>query len=151
MVGIKPREKEEVTATTEEGKTFGTVSKISTEAGQGEDQTVEGAEGHQNGQAAETKLPLVELGKWMSKLEDIQQLRKELRHNKNEYLDNYFVLAGTTEENLQLMAGKVETTDKEREKHIKKDMEELKKRYKTVNDQLWSLETRMDTMSKEQA
>ena len=49
------------------------------------------------------------------------------------------------------MADKVETTDKEREKHIKKDMEEIKKLYDTMNEKLWNLETRMDTMSKDQA
>ena len=49
------------------------------------------------------------------------------------------------------MWDKVEATDKDRENHIKKDMEEMKKRYHTVNEKLWSLETRMDTMSKEQA
>ena len=49
------------------------------------------------------------------------------------------------------MSDKVEATDKEREKHIKKDMEETKQRYDTVNDKLWNLETRMDTMSKDQA
>ena len=162
MVGMKPREKEEVTTTTEKGRIFCAVSSINTEADQGKEQTVEGAVGHQYGQAAETKLPLVELGELMSKLEQInetlrcskensQQLRKELRHNKNEYPDNSFVLARITEEKLQQMADKVETTDKEREKHIKTDMEEMKKRYETVNDKLWNLQTRMDTMSKEQA
>ena len=30
-------------------------------------------------------------------------------------------------------------------------MEEMKRRYDTVNEKLWNLETRMDTMSKEQA
>ena len=50
------------------------------------------------------------------------------------------------------MADKVETIDKEREKkHIKKDMEEMKKLCDTVNEKLWNLETRMDTMSKDQA
>ena len=49
------------------------------------------------------------------------------------------------------MAKKVETTDKEREKNVKKDMEEIKKRYDTVNEKLWNLETRMDTMIKDQA
>ena len=29
---------------------------------------------------------------------------------------------------------------------MKKDMEEMKKRYDTVNEKLWNLETRMDTM-----
>ena len=49
------------------------------------------------------------------------------------------------------MSDKVEATDKEREKHIKKDMEEMKKRYDTVNEKLWNLDTRMDTMGKDQA
>ena len=49
------------------------------------------------------------------------------------------------------MSDKVEATDKEREKHIKRDMQEMKQRYDTVNDKLWNLETRMDTMSKDQA
>ena len=49
------------------------------------------------------------------------------------------------------MSDKVEATDKEREKHIKKDMEEMKKRYDIVNEKLGSLETRMDTMGKAQA
>ena len=58
------------------------------------DQTVEGAVGHQNVQVAETKLPLVELGELMSKLEQIdkklkcskedsQQLRKKLRYRED--------------------------------------------------------------------
>ena len=38
------------------------------------------------------------------------------------------VLARATEKKLQQMADKVDTTDKEREKHTKKDMEEMKKR-----------------------
>ena len=46
---------------------------------------------------------------------------------------------------------KVEATDKEREKNIKKDMQEMKQRYDTVNSKLGSLETRMDTMSRDQA
>ena len=49
------------------------------------------------------------------------------------------------------MADKVEATGKEREKHIKIDMVEMKKRYNTVSEKLWNLETRKDTMSKEQA
>ena len=47
------------------------------------------------------------------------------------------------------MSDKVETSDKERDKHIKKEMEEKKKRYDTVNEKLRNLETRMDTMSKD--
>ena len=49
------------------------------------------------------------------------------------------------------MSEKVEDTDKERERYIKKDMQELKQRYKTVNEKLWNLETRMDTMNRDQA
>ena len=39
---------------------------------------------------------------------------------------------------------------REREKYIKKDMEQMKKRYDIVSEKLWNLENRMDTMSKEQ-
>ena len=51
------------------------------------------------------------------------------------------------------MSDKVEATDKEREreKNIKKHMQEMKKQYETVNSKLWSLETRIDTMSRDQA
>ena len=45
---------------------------------------------------------------------------------------------------------KVEQTDKVREKLMKRDMEEVKKRSKTINDKTWSLETRMDTMRRDQ-
>ena len=79
--------------------------------------------------------------------EDQQELKSEVRHNKNENLDNCFNLARATEEKLQQMSDKVEATDKEREK----DMEEMKKQHDTVNEKLESLETRMDTMSKDQA
>ena len=73
-------------------------------------------------------------------------MKKEIKHNKNENRDNYYDLARATEKKLQQMSDKVETTDKEQEKHIKKDMEEMKKRYVTVNEKFWNLETRMDTM-----
>ena len=45
----------------------------------------------------------------------------------------------------------VETTDKDLEKNIKRDMDEMKKLYETVNDKIWNLETRKDTMSRDQA
>ena len=87
--------------------------------------------GLQNGQAAESKLPLLEIEESMSKLdqidknlkcskEDRQELKKEFRHNKNENLDNYFNIARATEEKLQQMSDKTETTDKEREKTSRK-------------------------------
>ena len=78
-------------------------------------------------------------------------IKKELRYNKHEYLDNYFNLAKATEEKLQQMSDKVEATDKDREKNINKDMQAMKQRYHAVNSQLGSLETRMDTMSRDQA
>ena len=49
------------------------------------------------------------------------------------------------------MSDNVEATDKEREKNIKKDMQEKKQRYDTVKSKLGSLEKRMDTMSRDQA
>ena len=49
------------------------------------------------------------------------------------------------------MSDKVEATDKEREKNIKKDMQEMKQRYDTVNSKLGSLGTRIDTTSRDQA
>ena len=156
MVGMKPEEKEEVLPTTEKGKTFGTVSAITTEANQDEEQITHGATANQE------KTTSLELGDLMAKLEQIdktlkhseedrQELKREVRHNKNEYLDNHFVLASAMEEKLHQMSDKEEATDKEREKHIKKDMEEMKKRYDIVNEKMGSLETRMDTMGKDQA
>ena len=49
------------------------------------------------------------------------------------------------------MLDKVEATDQDREKNIKKDLQEMKQRYDTVNSKLGNLETRMDTMSRDQA
>ena len=70
MVGLKTREKEEVTKTTERGKTFGKVSTITTEADQGKDHIMKGAGGHENGQATESKIPLRELEDLMSKRQE---------------------------------------------------------------------------------
>ena len=145
MVGMKPKEKEEVMPTTEKCKTFGTLSAIRTEAKEDEEQVTHGATADQQ------KTILLELGDLMAKLEqvdkklkyseeDCQDLKREIRHNKNENLDNCFKLARATEEKLHQMSDKVEATDKKRETHIKKDMEEMKKRYDTVNEKLWNRE-----------
>ena len=82
----------------------------------------------------------------MAKLEQIEVQRrrstnakKEIRHNKNENMDNFFNLTRATEEKLQQMSDKVESTNKEREKHIKKDIQEMKHRYGTVNEKLWNV------------
>ena len=156
MVGMKLKEKEEVMQTTGKCKTFGTVSAITTETKQDEEQVTHGATANQE------KTISLELGDLMAKLEQIdkklnysekdrQELKRKIRHNKNEKVDNCFSLARATDEKLQQMSDKREATDKEPEKHIKKDMEEIKKRYYTVNEKLWNLDTRMDTMGKKQA
>ena len=49
------------------------------------------------------------------------------------------------------MSDKVEATDKDREENMNKDMQVMKQRYDAVNSELGSLETRMDTMSRDQA
>ena len=61
--------------------------------------------------------------------------KKKIRYDKNEYLDNYFNLARATEEKLQQISNKVEATDKDREKNIKKDMQEMKQRYDRHREQ----------------
>ena len=58
-------------------------------------------------------------------------------------------MARATEKKLLQINERVEQTVKERKKFIKKDLEELKKRHGNVNEKLWSLETRRDTMSRE--
>ena len=147
MVGMKPKEKEEMVPTTDKSKTFGTVSAITTEAKQDEEQVKRGAT------ANHEKTTSFELGDLMAKLEQIdkklkcsekdrQVPKKEIRYNKNENPDNCFNLARATEEKLQHMSEKVEATDRERKKHIKKDMQEMKQRYDTVNEKLWNLETK---------
>ena len=136
-------------------QTFGTVSEITTETTEDEEQVTHGATANQD------KTILLSLGDLMAKLEQIdkklkyseddrQELKKVIRQNKNEDLDNCFNLARATEEKLQQMSDKVEATHKEREKNIKKDMKETKKRYDSVNEKLGSLETRMDSIGKDQ-
>ena len=161
VVGMKSRDIVEEEPKAEKGKTFGTVSTITTEANQDDDQVNHGATASHGATAGhETTTPL-ELGDLMAKLdqidkklkcseEDREVIKKEIRYNKNEYLDNYFNLARATEEKLQQMSDKVEATDKDRENNIKKDMQEMKQRYDTVNSKLGNLETRMDTMSRDQ-
>ena len=125
MVGMKLREKEEVVQTTEKSKTFGAVSAITTEAKHDDEQVESGVTGNQE------KTTSLELGDLMAKLEqtvkklkcseeDRQMLKKQIRYNKNENLDNCFNLARATEEKLQQMSEKVEATDKERERHQKR-------------------------------
>ena len=102
MVGMKSKEKDEVIPTTEKGKTFGTVSAFTTEAKQDEEQATQGATANHDKQTMGSKTTSLELGDLIAKLEQIdkklkcsegdrQELKKEVRHNKNQNLDNYFV------------------------------------------------------------
>ena len=61
--------------------------------------------------------------------EDRKVIKKKLRYKKHEYLDNYFNLAKATEEKLQQISDKVDATDGERGRNIKRDMQEMKQRY----------------------
>ena len=63
MVGMKPREKEEVVLKTEKSKTFGTVSAKTTAAKQDDEQIKRGAT------ANHEKTTSLELGDLMAKLE----------------------------------------------------------------------------------
>ena len=155
MVGMKSRDIVTEEPKAEMGKTFGTVSTITTEANQDDDQVKQRAAANNMAKADhETTTPL-DLGDLMAKIdqidkklkhsaEDREVIKKELRYNKHRYLDNYFNLARATEEKLQQMSDKVEATDGERDKNNKKDMQEMKQRYDAVNSQLGSLETRRD-------
>ena len=115
MVGMKPREKDEKAPMTEKGKTFETVSAISTEDNRDDDHVeLVAAASHEatvsNGATAnQEKTTLLELGDLMAKLEQIdkklncseedrQKLKKEIRYNKSENLDHCFNLAKATEE-----------------------------------------------------
>ena len=159
MVGVKPKDKKDATTATDKGKNFGMDSTITSKNGQCKEQETAG---NPVKHIRDSKAPLVGLGDLMLKLEQMDkklkcreqdrlEMRKELRHNKNENLDNFFTLARATEEKLQQMTERVETTDKEREKNITKDRDEMKRGYETVNEKLWNLETRIDTMSGDQA
>ena len=161
MVGMESRDAAAEEPKAEKGKTFGTVSTKTTDTDQNEDQIRPGIADN-NRATADHETTTLELGDLMAKLDQIDKnlkhskedkdvIRKELRNNKHEYLDSYFNLAKATEQRLQQMSDKVDTTDDERDKNIKKDMQEMKQRYDAVNSQLGSLETRMDTMSRDQA
>ena len=67
MVGMKPREKEEVIPTTEKSKSFGTVSAITTEAKQDKEQVTHGATANRE------KTILLELSDLIAKLEQIDK------------------------------------------------------------------------------
>ena len=146
MVGMKPREEKELVAATQK-KTFCTVTRITTKTNQDKAQINQETVGNQKKWATDSRAPSVELGDLMTKMEqidkklkssdeDYQELKNYFRNKKTENLDNYYVLARATEEKPQQIADKVETTDKEREKIVKKDIEKMKKQYDIVNEKL---------------
>ena len=87
IVGMKLREKEEIASTTEKGKTFGTVSAITTEDNRDDDQVeLVATANHEttvnNGATAnQEKTTSLELGNLMAKLE---QIDKKLMHSEED-------------------------------------------------------------------
>ena len=159
MVGMKWKDAAVEETKAEKSKTFGTVSTRTTDTDQNEDQKKPGTTTDYR-TTTDHGTTTLELSDLMAKLDQIDEklkhieedrnvIRKEMRNNKHEYLDSYFHLARATEEKLQQMSDKVDTTDGERDKNIKKDMREMKQRYDAVNSQLGSLETRMNMMSRD--
>ena len=111
MVGMKSRDILTEEPKAEKGKTFGTVSTKTTETNQEEDQVKTGAAAKNRATADHETTTSLDLGDLMAKLdqidkrlkhseEDREVIKKELRYNKHEYLDNYFNLAKATEEKL---------------------------------------------------
>ena len=86
MVGKKPKDKEEVIPTTEKSQTFGTVSAITTEAKQDEDQVTHGAAANQK------KTSSLELGDLMAKLEQIDKKLKYSEEDRQELNGKYDTL-----------------------------------------------------------
>ena len=97
MVGIKSRDIVTEEPKAEKGKTFGTVSTITTEANQDDDQVKQGAEADNMTKADHETTTSLELGDLMAKLDQIDKklkhseedrwvIKKELRYNKHEYL-----------------------------------------------------------------
>ena len=131
MVGMKSRDIVTEEPKAEKGKTFGTVSRKTTETNQDEEQVKQGAAANNRATADHETTTSLELGDLMAKLdqidkrlkhseEDREAIKKEIRYNKHEYLDNYFNLAKATEKKLRQMSDKVDATDGERGKNIKK-------------------------------
>ena len=128
MVGMKLRDNTAEEPKTERARTFGTVLTKTTDTDQSKEQArTETADN--NRATVDHETTSLELGDLMAKLEQIDKklkhseedrevIRKEIRYNKHEYLDNYFNLARATEEKIQQMSDKVNATDEEREKNI---------------------------------
>ena len=118
-------------AATEKSKTFFTASTITTETNQDKVQVTEETVYNQEKRATESRATSVELGDMMTKLEQIdkklkcndeecQELKKELQHNKNENLDNNYVLARATEKSYNKWRTKWRRPTKNQRKMSKK-------------------------------
>ena len=93
MVGMKPKEKEEMMPTTEKGKTFGTISAITTEAKQDEEQVTHGATANQEKiislELGEVGANLANLAKLMAKLEQIDKKQKYSEEDRQDLKRKY--------------------------------------------------------------
>ena len=93
MVGMKSRDIVTEEPKAEKSKTFETVSTKTTEANQDEDQVKQGAAANSRATADHETTFSLELGDQIDKRlkhseEDREVIKKELRYNKHEYLDN---------------------------------------------------------------
>ena len=99
MVGMKSRDAVTEEPKAEKGKTFGTVSMIITEANQDDDRIKEGTATSKRATPNHETTTHLELGDLMAKLDQIEKklkdiekdreaIKKQLRHNKHENLDN---------------------------------------------------------------
>ena len=138
-LGMRPKDKDKTTTGTGKGKNFQAV-----------------------GTSADSKGLPVDMKDLMEKLEQIdknlrygqedrQELKREIKNNKKESLDNYFTMPRSTKERLQQIAEKNEKTGKDCEKLIEKGEEVMRKHYESVNGKLWSMAKKMGTMSEERA
>ena len=112
MVGMKPKEKEEVIPANEKGKTFGTVSAITTEAKQVVEQVTQGATANQAKKTWNQKqlhLSLATSGKvgtnrQKAEMQRGRPPRAEKGNTTQTRSPGNYVLARATEEKLQQMA-----------------------------------------------
>ena len=84
MLGMKPKEKEEITTVTEKSKTFQTVSTITTETSKDKEQATQEATASQDKRANGTKTTSVELGDLITKLNEIDKKFKCSEEDRQE-------------------------------------------------------------------
>ena len=114
-LGMRPKDKDKTTTGTGKGKNFQAVGTSADSKGLPVDMT-----------------DLMEKWEQIDKnlrygQEDREELKREINHNKNESLDNYFTMPRSTKERLQQIAEKIEKTSNDCEKLIEKEEEEMRK------------------------